>query len=179
MIENSASSVADGTRVRTVTWQDPALGYARGRELSGIEWLRAIFDGTIPWPPVGVLLGIDQGDVEPGRVWMSLPVGEHLYNPLLVVHGGVLSTGLDTVMACAIHSTLAAGEGYTTVDLHVTFVRAVTAASGRIRFEGEVVHPGRRVATAQGRVLDEQGRLCAHAITTCMILRPEAEGGRS
>lgn len=179
MTDNAMPSAAGSHRERTVTWEDPAPALVQGRQLSGMDWLRSIFEGKLPTPPINALLGADQAGAEPGRVWMSLPAGEHLYNPMCVVHGGVLSTVLDTVMACAIHSTLEAGEGYTTIDLHVTFVRAVTAASGRLRFEGEVVHPGRRVATAQGKAFDEQGRLCAHAVTTCMIFRPGAEGGRS
>lgn len=167
----------DAVRSRTVTWQDPALALARAREMSGLDWLNAMFRGELPRPPLNNLLGVDQGGAEPGRAWMCLTAGEHLYNPMGTVHGGVLSTVLDSTMGCAVQSILGPGEGYTTVDLHVTFVRAVTAASGRLRCEGEIVHAGRRLATAQARLMDAHGRLCAHAVSSCMIRR-NGDNGR-
>jgi uncharacterized protein (TIGR00369 family) len=165
-------------RSRTVTWQNPALGLVCARDMSGLDWLNEMFQGRLPRPPLNNLLGVDEGGAEPGRVWMGFPAGEHLYNPMCTVHGGVLSTVLDSAMGCAVQSTLGPGESYTTIDLHVTFVRAVTAASGRLRCEGEVVHAGRRLATAQARLLDAQGRLCAHAVSSCMIRRAGDANGR-
>jgi uncharacterized protein (TIGR00369 family) len=147
------------------------VAIARAREIPGVDWLNEIFRNELPRPAVNNLIGVDQGGAEPGRVWMSFPAGDHLYNPMGTVHGGVLATVLDSVMGSAVLSTLQAGEGYTTVDIHVTFVRPVTAASGRMRCEGEVVHAGGRLASAQARLVDEQGRLCAHAVSTCMIRR--------
>lgn len=104
------------------------------------------------------------------------PPAEFHYNPLGVVHGGVLTTLLDTVMACAVHTKLPAGDSYTTLDLNVSFVRAVSLQSGRVCAVGEVIHLGRRTATAKAELVDAQGRLCAHSTTTCMILRAEAGG---
>jgi uncharacterized protein (TIGR00369 family) len=93
-----------------------------------------------------------------------------------VVHGGVLATILDTVMACAVHTKLPAGDSYTTLDLNVGFIRAVTLKSGRVRAVGEVIHLGRQTATARAELVDAEGRLCAHSTATCMILRAETGG---
>jgi uncharacterized protein (TIGR00369 family) len=162
-------------RTRTVTWDDPKV-YAQARGLSGLELLQSIGDGTLPWPPIHLLLGFRGESFADGRVVMTLDPAEFHYNPLGVVHGGVLATLLDTVMACAVHTKLAAGESYTTLDFDVRFVRGVNLQSGRVRAVGDVLHIGRRVATAKGELVDAEGRLCAHATTTCLITRPEPAG---
>jgi uncharacterized protein (TIGR00369 family) len=167
---------ADPQRVRTVTWGDPGPTAARGREVPGFELLSAIGAGELPWPPVHQLLGFEGESFGEGRVCMSFLPAEYHYNPLGVVHGGVTTTILDSVMGCAVQSKLAAGEGYTTLDINVSFVRAVTIKTGRVRAVGEVIHLGRRVATAKAELLDLAGKLYAHATTTCLILRPEAGG---
>src|SRR5262245_16513321 len=159
------------SRVRTVSWEDPLLGAAAGRELSGLEYLEALRTGKLPPPPMALLLGFALIEVESGRAAFSVEPGEHHYNPIGVVHGGLLATLLDSAMGCAVHSTLPRGSGYTTLELNTHYVRAVTRDTGRLRCEGELVYGGARVATAQGRVQDEGGRLYAHATTTCLILR--------
>jgi uncharacterized protein (TIGR00369 family) len=158
-----------GTRRRTVEWRDPTEAARRGRLMSGIEYLAAIRDGALPPPPVMALLGFGLATLEPGLVAMELEPGEHQYNPLGVVHGGVLATVLDSVMGCAVHSTLPQGRGYTTLEFKVNFVRAATLESGRLRAEGRLVHGGRQVATAEARIVDAANRLCAHATTTCLV----------
>jgi len=163
-------------RSRTVTWDDPAVYQSRGTGLSGYELLDSIAQGTLPWPPIHRLLGFQGESFGDGRVVMSFEPAEYHYNPLGVVHGGVLSTILDTVMACAVHTRLPVGEGYTTLDLNVSFVRGVTIRTGRVRAIGEVIHQGRRIATAKGELIDLDGKLYATSTTTCMILRPE--GGK-
>ena len=95
--------------------------------------------------------------------------GEQHYNPIGAVHGGIITTILDSVMGCAVHSTLPAGVGYTTLELKVNFVRAVTHRVGPLRCEGKVVHGGRQVATADATLTDLNGKLYAHATSTCMI----------
>jgi len=159
-------------RTRTVAWDDPSV-YAQARGLSGLELLQSIAQGRLPWPPVQKLIGFLGESFAEGRVTMTLDPAEFHYNPLGMVHGGVLTTILDTVMACAVHTKLPAGDSYTTLDLNVSFVRAVSLRSGRVRAVGEVIHLGRRTATAKGELVDAEGRLCAHSTTTCMILRAE------
>jgi uncharacterized protein (TIGR00369 family) len=105
-------------------------------------------------------------------VFAAVPGPEH-YNPIGSVHGGLAATLLDSAMGCAVHSTLPAGVGYTTLELKVNFTRPITSETGRILCEGTVVHRGGRVATAEGRVFAEaDGKLLAHGTTTCLILSP-------
>lgn len=102
------------------------------------------------------------------------------YNPIAAVHGGVLAALLDSAMRCAVYSTLSAGTGYTTLDLHVRYLRPPTEATGALRAEGTVVRTGTTTAVAEGRVTDGRGRLIAHATEGCLVLpgwrRPEASG---
>jgi len=148
------------------------------RELSGLDFLTGILAGRLPAPPVARLLGFAFTEVEAGRVVMALDPAEFHYNPLSTVHGGIAATLLDSVMACAIHSTLPAGRGYTTLEIKINYVRAITAATGRLTAEGKIIHVGRQVATAEGRLVDAEGRLYVHGTTTCIILgAPEAPRG--
>lgn len=164
------------TRQRLVTWEDPMLGASQAMKLSGLDYLRAIRDGEIPNPPIAQLLGMIVEEVDPGRVVFGLTPGEHHYNPIGTVHGGVAATLCDSVMACAVHSVLPLGMAYTTVELHLNYVRAITADTGRLRCIGELIHHGKRMATAQARLVDAEGRLYNHGTTTCLIfpIKPEA-----
>jgi uncharacterized protein (TIGR00369 family) len=166
-------TVAIGTteRTRTVAWHDPAEVATRGRELAGIDYLRAIASGELPPPPIGLLIGMAPVSVEPGRVAFELEPGEHLYNPIGLVHGGALATLLDSVAGCAVHSTLPAGVGYATTSLSLSFVRAVRADAGTITATGEVVHVGRTVAHATATALDAGSRVLATAQVTCAVIR--------
>jgi uncharacterized protein (TIGR00369 family) len=157
-------------RRRVVEWDDQAAGARSLRELSGIDFLTGILEGRIAAPPVALLLGFAFTEVASGRVAMALEPGEFHYNPLGTVHGGVAATLLDSVMACAIHSTLPAGHGYTTLEIKINYARAITAATGRLSAEGKIIHVGRQMATAEGRLVDADGRLHAHGTTTCIIL---------
>ena len=138
-------------------------------ELDGFAQLLAIFDGDHPRVPIAETLGLDGFGGEPGAIHVELTPEHRHYNPLGTVHGGVLATLLDTATACSVHSLLAPGERYTTVDLNVKFLRPVTTDSGRLRCEGSVIQRGRRTALAEARLYDAQRRLVAHATSTCMI----------
>ena len=163
------------TRERTFSWDDPAASFAQAAELPGLEALRAIAAGTIPPPPIAMALGFDIGEVGEGTATFLLTPQEFHYNPIGGVHGGVIATLLDSVMGCAIHTTLPAGVGYGTTDLQVRYLRAITVATGRVRAEGTVVHRGGRLATAEGRlVAEETGKLLATATTSCLISAPPA-----
>lgn len=159
-------------RTRTFSWEDPMASAKAGMTMSGLEYLQAMGRGEIPVPPIMKLMNIDGVEVEPGRVVFSVVPAEYHYNPIGVVHGGLACTLADSAMACAIHSTLPAGIGYTTLELKINFVRPLTVGTGRVFCEGKVIHTGSRVATAEGRLTDEAGKLYAHATTTCIILKP-------
>ena len=158
-----------GERRRIVTWSDPKALAASGRGLSGIDHLRAMMKGDLPPPPVMTLVGITLGSVEEGLVRMQLQAAEYLYNPIGTVHGGILATILDSVMGCAVHSTLPAGRGYTTLEIKVNYLRAVTEAVGLVTAEGKAVHVGRTTGVAESRLFDDGGRLYATASTTCLV----------
>jgi uncharacterized protein (TIGR00369 family) len=158
-------------RERHVIWQDPLPAAARAKELSGLDYLRAVQRGELPLAPIGHLLGIGLAAVEPGRVVTEAVAHESHYNPIGLVHGGLLATMLDSSMGCAVHSTLPAGVGYSTVQLQVHYVRPVTFQSGKLSCEGSVIYSGSRQATAEGRIVDAKGQLVAHGTTTCLILR--------
>ena len=157
------------SRRLVVEWDDQAASGRALRGLSGLDFLTGILEGRIPNPPVAQLLGFVFTEIEAGRVVLALEPGEHHYNPLSTVHGGVAATLLDSVMACAIHSTLPAGRGYTTLEIKINYIRAITAATGRLRAEGKTIHVGRQVGTAEGRLIDAEGRLYVHGTTTCII----------
>jgi uncharacterized protein (TIGR00369 family) len=159
-------------RSRTFTWSDPAAMAETGMRKSGIEYIREIIAGTLAPPPVAELLGMRIVEVQPGRAVFAVDPAEWMYNPIGTVHGGIAATVLDSCMGCAIHTTLDAGVGYTTTDLHVRYIRAMTQTTGRVLAEGKMIHAGRRTATAEGRLFVEgDGSLIAHATTGCAILR--------
>jgi uncharacterized protein (TIGR00369 family) len=159
------------TRTRTVVWEDPMVGAKAAREMRGIDYLQAIARGEYPPPPIAVLMGFSLVEVAEGRAAFAVEPGEHHYNPIGLVHGGLLATILDSAMGCAVHSSLPAGTGYTTLELHVNLVRAVSRDTGRLVCEAELLHRGGRVATAQGRVRDAEGRMYAHGTTTCLLVQ--------
>jgi uncharacterized protein (TIGR00369 family) len=162
-------------RSRTTSWDDPRRSAAAARTLAGRAFLEAIASGDLPAPPVMRLLNMGLGELDEGRIAFTLEPAEYHYNPIGSVHGGVISTICDSAMGCAIHSTLPAGVGYTTLELKVNFLRAVTVETGPLRCAGTVIHVGRQVATAEAHLTDAAGRLYAHATTTCMLFRPERE----
>ena len=135
----------------------------------GMSFLQAIVAGELPTPPITETLGFALVEVSEGRaVFAGVPEFKH-YNPIGVVHGGYAATLLDSAVGCAVHSTLAKGEGYTTLELKLNLVRAITKETGQVLAEGRILHRGRSVATAEGYLRDEAGKLYAHATTTCMI----------
>lgn len=165
-------SDAEGTkRTRTISWEDPRAAAEAGRQLSGMEYLRKIIAGELPRPPMGVLMNFSILELGEGRAVFGADPGEYHYNPLGVVHGGLAATLLDSAMGCAVHTTLPAGVGYTTLEIKVNYIRPMTRATGPVRCEATVIHAGARTATAEGRVTDAQGKLYAHATTTCIVFR--------
>ena len=156
-------------RRQTVHWDDPAASVEAAGRLAGLPFLEAIRDGRLPAPPVSRLLGFTLADVESGRAVFECEASEAHYNPTGTVHGGIISTLLDSALSCAVHSTLAAGTGSTTVEIKVNFVRPVVIGTGRLRAEGRVIHAGGRLATAEARLTDAAGKLYAHAVGTCLV----------
>jgi uncharacterized protein (TIGR00369 family) len=138
-------------------------------DYDGLGFLKAIIDGTLPKPPIADLLGFDITEAETGRaVFECVPDFKH-YNPIGTVHGGLAMTLLDSCMSCAIQTTLAKGEMYTTLEAKVNLVRGITKDTGLIRATGRLIHRGRTTGTAEGDIRDAAGNLLAHGTTTCVI----------
>ena len=156
-------------RSRTITWYDPMQVAAAGLSMSGIELLEAVRDGLVPPPPISQLFQMGIHTVEPGRVEFSCQIDESAYNPIGVVHGGLVCTMLDTVVGCAVHTTLPAGSGYTSIEIKVSYLRPVHGTSGPLVAVGTVAKPGRRVAFAEGSVTDASGKLVATASSTLLV----------
>jgi len=157
-------------RSRTFTWHEPFESFAHLKAMPGLEALRALVAGEVPPPPIAQTLGFELVEVEPGRATFAVEPAEFHYNPIGVVHGGLALTLLDSAMGCALQSLLEAGVAYTTLETKVNFVRPLTLSTGRVRCTGSVVHPGRTVATAEGRVVDDSDKLYAHGTSTLLIV---------
>jgi len=157
------------SRTRTITWDDPAESAALSQGLSGLEILHRIASGLIPPPPAASLVGFEPSYVSPGRVVFAYEPREEHYNALGAVHGGILTTILDTAMGCAVSSQLAPDVAPVTIELKTSFVRPVTLATGPLRADGRIVHPGSRVATAEAKLEGADGTLYAHASSTWLI----------
>ena len=158
-------------RTLTVSWEDPQALAKAGRGLSGLEYLQKIIAGELPRPPISALMNFGLVELSEGHAVFAVEPAEYHYNPIGVVHGGLAATLLDSAMGCAVHSKLPAGAGYTTLEVKVNFVRAMTAETGRVRCEAKLIHLGDRTATAEGRIVDEDGKLYAHGTATCLIFR--------
>jgi uncharacterized protein (TIGR00369 family) len=167
------------TRSRTISWEDPVRAAADAAGMSGLEALEAIRDGRLPPPPIAALMGFEPVEAEERRAVFAVTPAEFHYNPIGVVHGALAVSLLDSAMGCAVQTTLPAGEAYTTLEVKVNFARPMTRDTGRVLCEAQVVHRGRTVATAEGRVFaEETGKLLAHGTTTCLIFSANGNGAR-
>src|SRR3954466_5910128 len=144
-------------RTRSTSWQDPLITAAGAQGRTGLELMQALVAGDLPAPPIAATLGFTLSEVEEGRAVFELDPGEHHYNPIGSVHGGVFATLLDSACGCAVHSMLDAGVGYTSVDLNVKFLRGRSSATGRVTCEGRVVTRGRRLVLAEATITDAAG----------------------
>jgi uncharacterized protein (TIGR00369 family) len=156
---------------RTYRWADPAEIMAAAQGQSGLDLMRAMAEGRVPPPPVGSLIGVNGFTAEKGKVTMGFDPAEFHYNALGTVHGGVIATVIDMVLGSAVHSTLKAGQGFTTLTLELKYHRAVTAKSGRLIAIAEVITRGREIVTAEAKLIDKNDRLFANATSTLMILK--------
>lgn len=158
-------------RTRTYSWEDPAALQRAGTGLGGLELMRRFAAAELPPPPIIAMLDAEIVEAERGRVVFALTPAEWMFNPIGSVHGGIAATILDSCMGCAVHTTLPTGTGYTTGDLHIRYLRAMTVQTGRVLAEGTVVHAGRRQATAQSQLTaQDSGKLIATGTSACVVL---------
>ena len=162
------------TRRRETSWEDPRALGATAAEMTGLEFMRAYRDGAMPAPPIAVTVGFDLVEADEGRTVFTCEPGEHHYNLIGSVHGGLVATLIDSATGTAVHTTLAKGELYGTVNLSVDMLRPVSEKTGLLRTEGTVVHRGRRIAIATAEVKsDADGKVYARGQATCMIYAVE------
>lgn len=157
-------------RQKTISWYDPLAAARRGAAMAGIDYLNAMRAGELPPPPIAAHFDLRIVDVQPGDVSFTCLPDESAYNPIGLVHGGLVCTLLDSVTGCAVQSTLPAGSGYTSVEIKVSYLRPVHSGTGELRARGWITKPGRRVAFAEGDVRDADGKLIATASSTCLIM---------
>jgi len=161
--------LADQSRTRAAQGEPGVVDRAVLRTLSGMEFFAAIGRGELPTAMIGRLLDFTAIGFAPGRfVFQGTPRIEH-YNPLGTVHGGYAATLLDSCVGCAVHTMLPAGRGYTTLELKVNYIRAMTDKTGPVRADGKVISVGNQAGVAEGRLTDANGKLLAYATTTCLI----------
>jgi uncharacterized protein (TIGR00369 family) len=159
-------------RGKTISWHDPAVLGAAGASLSGRELLQAIRDGRLPPPPMAALIGAELVSVGEGEAVFRCSPDESTYNPLGVVHGGLLCTLLDTAAGCAVHTLLPAGAGYASIEIKVSFLEPLRAGAGEIEVHGRALRVGRRVAFAEAHARAKSGELVGHATTSLALDRP-------
>ncbi len=159
-----------GARSKTITWHDPMISAGKATSLGGLDFLRAMRDGTFPPPPIALLMGFSLVEVDYGLAVFECTPDESAYNPIGLVHGGLVCTLADSAAGCAVQSTLEAGVAYTSIDINVTYLRPVTKDTGLIRATARTTKPGRRVAYATVEVTDTGGKLLAQATSSCLVM---------
>jgi len=163
--------MTDEVRSRTISWSDPAEFAPHWETMSGLQFLRALKDGSIEEPPIAMLIGFRIIEVEEGRVAFEFTPSECHYNFSGNIQGGIPSSVIDAATGSAVYSLLPAGVKYTSLDLKVNYVRPITLESGRLRCEAWTVHMGARTGIAEAKLTDRQGRLHAFGTSLCMIFR--------
>ncbi len=158
-------------RTRSFTWEDPKIGAEKARKMNGLDYLNAMDSGEIPPPPIIKTMDFTLDKIEKGQISFGFTPEEFHYNPIGTVHGGVIATILDSAMGCTIHSVLEEGIGYTTLELKINYLKTVTINSGKLTAVGKIIHVGKSTALVEAQLVDENGNVYAHAVSTCMILR--------
>jgi uncharacterized protein (TIGR00369 family) len=164
------SAGAGAAQSRLVSWRDPVTTQTTAASMPGLSFWRAVADGQLPPPPITELLRMHVVEVEDGRVTFDFTPDVSMYNPLGMVHGGAVCTLLDTATGCAMHTTLPEGVSYTSVEIKVNYLKAVTVDSGTLTAVGTVVKAGSRIGFAEAEVTDASGKLVATATSTLLVI---------
>lgn len=156
-------------RRKIIEWDDPTPGPAAMPKLTGLEYMQAMQVGELPGPPIMKTMDFALKSVGAGTVEFVCTPDESHYNPLGIVHGGLVCTLLDSALGCAVQTTLPKGVGYTSIEIKVNYLRGVSADSGELTCTGTVTKPGNRVAFAEGEVKDASGKVVATASGSCLV----------
>jgi uncharacterized protein (TIGR00369 family) len=163
---------SDGLRTKTITWEDPSISAAAMATMTGREQLQAILEGRLPRPPMADLLGARLVSIGEGLAVFQCTPDESVYNPIGLVHGGLVCTLLDSAAGCAVHTLLPAGVGYSSIEIKVSFLAPVKADSGTLEAEGRALRVGRQVAFAEAHARTADGKLVGHATSSLAVMRP-------
>jgi len=158
------------TRTRVYDWTDPIELFKKASTISGSEFLNGIINGELSLPPIAKTLDFHPVEFDNEKIIFEFQPQEFHYNPIGSIHGGVISTVLDTVMGCAVHAHLPKGKGYTTLEVKVNFTKPVSLRSGRITAEGKLIHLGKSTALVESHLKDDEGKLYAYGTSTYMLL---------
>lgn len=139
--------------------------------MSGLDHMRRVAAGEVDGAPMVRLLGMQLSEVDEGRVVLTAAVQPEHENGLGIAHGGFAATMLDTALSCAVNTVMPAGKIFTTLEMKINYIRAVTRRAGALTCIGTVVHAGKTTATAEGRIVDANGKLYAHGTVTCILFR--------
>ena len=156
-------------RTRTIQWQDPRFYAPQALHTSGLEFTQMILNSEIPLPPMGQLMGVEMLEAEKGRVVFGATPAEFHYNPIGTIHGGFAATLADFALSFAIYTMQPKGSSSTTIELHINYLRPMTAATGPVRCEAHAIHVGRQMGTAEAKITDTNGKIYGHATTTCLV----------
>ncbi|WP_211440623.1 PaaI family thioesterase [Collimonas humicola] len=167
--ETLAQWLAQESAVRAKLAAPGVASLEQLKQCSGVEFLQRILAGELPIPPIAQTLDFTLLEAEPGCVTFQGTPGMQHYNPIGSVHGGYFCTLLDSALGCAVQSTLPKGSGYTTLELKVNLIRALTDKTGPVRAIGKVIQVGGRVGVAEANIVDIDGKIYAHATTTCLV----------
>ena len=167
--DNTANAHWGPPHSRTVTWHGTGPGVAQASTMAGIDYLKAMLAGELPPPPIATLMQFDLIDAEPGKVVLTCQPDESVYNPSGGVHGGLVCTLLDSAAGLAMHSTLSAGKGYTSIEIKVNYLKPVRLDSGLLTTTGTVVKSGSRVGFTEGVVINGSGAIVATATSTVLV----------
>lgn len=159
------------TRTRMITWEDPRTIVEAARGKAGLETLREVIAGRLPPPPMGRLMNIRLTVANRGEVVFEGVPEEYHYNPMGIVHGGMAATILDSALGCCVYTCVEAGDAWTTLDIKVSYLKAMTVETGLVRAIAKTIHVGRTVALAEARLVDVNDVIYAHATSTCLIKR--------
>ncbi|UKT65569.1 PaaI family thioesterase [Pedobacter mucosus] len=157
-------------RERTFSWENPMEGAKEAIHMSGMEYLQAMSDHKFPLPPFLYTLDFTVTKVKSGNIVFEFVPQEFHYNPIGTVHGGVITSILDSAMGCSVHSLLPVGKGYTTLELKINFLKAVTIKTGKLKTLSKVINLGGRTALVEAQLIDENNIIYAHALSTCLII---------
>ncbi|CAN5369876.1 PaaI family thioesterase [soil metagenome] len=161
--------MTDAARTKTITWDDPMIGASAMTTMSGLDYMRALLAGDVPPPPILHLMNLDLTSVEEGVVTFTAQPDESHYNPIGAVHGGFACTVLDSVAGCAVQTTLPFGLAYTSLEIKVNYLSALSTTTGPLTAVGRVIKPGKRVAFAEATLTDSSGKLVATASSTLLV----------